>query len=65
MKKNPSASDMGKVGGRARAKALTAEERQEIARNAIKARWDRVREGGKDIAVESVGPCNPPKKEKS
>ncbi len=39
MKKNPTASDMGKVGGPARAKALTAERRQEIARKAAKARW--------------------------
>lgn len=39
MKKNPTASDMGKVGGPARAKALTPERRQEIARKAATARW--------------------------
>jgi len=39
MKKNPTASDMGKVGGPARAKALSPERRQEIARKAAEARW--------------------------
>ncbi len=42
-KKNPHAVALGrkggKVGGKARAKALTAEERTEIARAAAEARW--------------------------
>jgi hypothetical protein len=42
-KKNPHAVALGrkggKVGGKARAKALTAEQRREIARRAAEARW--------------------------
>ena len=46
-KKNPNAVALGKLGGskggRIRAERLTAERRKEIARKAVKARWDRVR----------------------
>jgi hypothetical protein len=46
-KKNPNAVALGKLGGskggKIRAERLTAERRKEIARKAIKARWDRVR----------------------
>ena len=42
-KKNPAAVALGKLGGskggRARAKALTAERRSEIARKAAQSRW--------------------------
>ena len=57
--KNPAAVAMGKLsaekagaagmakrgrkGGKARAKALTPEQRSEIARNAINARWAKVK----------------------
>jgi len=45
--KNPHAAELGRLGGLkggpARAKALTAERRQEIARRAIQARWKRAR----------------------
>lgn len=45
--KNPHAAELGRLGGLkggpARAKALTAERRQEIARRAIQARWKRTR----------------------
>ena len=43
--KNPHAVGLGRLGGKkggpARAKRLTAEQRQEIARKAAKARWAR------------------------
>lgn len=46
-KKNPHAVALGrkggKVGGKARAKALTAEQRREIAKNAALSRWSRKR----------------------
>jgi hypothetical protein len=46
-KKNPNAVALGKLGGskggKIRAERLTAERRKEIARKAIKARWDKVR----------------------
>jgi hypothetical protein len=45
--KNPNAVALGKLGGskggKIRAERLTAERRKEIARKAVKARWDRVR----------------------
>lgn len=37
--KDPAAMALGKKGGRARAKALSARKRVEIARKAAKARW--------------------------
>lgn len=39
--KDPAAKAMGKKGGAARAKSLTAEQRSEAARKAAKSRWDR------------------------
>ena len=46
-KKNPHAVALGrrggKMGGKARAKALTAEERSEIAKTAARARWAKNR----------------------
>lgn len=41
--KNPAAKAMGKRGGEARAKKLTANQRSEIARNAAKKRWQAVK----------------------
>ena len=38
--KDPAAMALGKKGGKARAKALSAKKRVEIARNAAKARWN-------------------------
>ena len=46
-KKNPAAVALGRrgglKGGPARAASMTAEERSESARNAVKARWARVK----------------------
>jgi hypothetical protein len=42
-KKNPHAVALGRNGGKARKVALLPERRSEIARDAINARWDRVR----------------------
>jgi hypothetical protein len=53
VKKVLTLADAGRLGGKARAKALTAEQRQEIARNAINARWDRVRANGTAAALET------------
>ena len=38
--KDPAAKSLGKRGGAARAKALTAEQRSEIAKKAAAKRWD-------------------------
>jgi hypothetical protein len=47
-KKNPNAVALGKLGGskggKIRAANLTAEERSEIARKAVLARWSKARE---------------------
>lgn len=37
--KNPHAVNLGRLGGKARIKKITPERRQEIARNAARARW--------------------------
>ncbi len=37
--KNKAASELGKLGGKARAKKLTKEQRSEIAKKAASARW--------------------------
>lgn len=46
-KKNPNAVALGKLGGskggKIRAAKLTAEQRREIARNAVLARWAKVK----------------------
>ena len=43
-KKNPAAVALGKRGAKARMKKMTPEQRSEVAKQAIKARWDRVKE---------------------
>jgi hypothetical protein len=47
-KKNPHAVALGRLGGlkggKARTAKLTAEERRELARKAVNARWAKVRE---------------------
>ena len=45
-KKNPAAVALGRRGGRARAKALTAAQRRAIAVKAIRARWARATKDG-------------------
>ena len=37
--KNKAAQELGRLGGQARAKKLSKERREEIARNAAKSRW--------------------------
>jgi hypothetical protein len=50
-KKNPNAVALGKLGGskggKIRAARLTPDERREIARNAVLARWAKAREKAK------------------
>ena len=50
-KKNPNAVALGKLGGskggKIRAARLSPEERREIARNAVLARWAKVKEKAK------------------
>jgi hypothetical protein len=41
--KNPHAVHLGQLGGKARIKKITPERRQEIARNAARARWTKER----------------------
>jgi hypothetical protein len=58
-KKNPNAVALGKLGGskggKIRAANLTAEERSEIARKAVLARWSKAREKAqqKDLRDET------------
>jgi hypothetical protein len=51
-KKNPAAVALGRLGGlkggKARAEKLTPERRQEIARLAVIARWDRAKKAAID-----------------
>jgi hypothetical protein len=42
-RKDPHAVALGRKGGVARKKTLTAEQRSEIARNAVKARWKKAK----------------------
>ncbi|MGD0074127.1 MAG: P63C domain-containing protein [Candidatus Binataceae bacterium] len=51
-------------GGRARANVLTAEERQEIARKAVQARWSKAKKTGPKSTIEQVSNdlVKPPKK---
>ena len=44
--KNKAAVELGKMGGKARAAKLTAEQRSEIAKNAAKARWKHTNDAG-------------------
>lgn len=46
-KKPLTISEMAKMGGKARAKSLTAAQRKAIGRKAIAARWAKPRKGGK------------------
>jgi hypothetical protein len=41
--KNPHAVHLGQLGGKARVNKITSERRQEIARNAARARWAKER----------------------
>lgn len=51
--KDPAAKAMGKKGGKARAEKLTPEKRSEIARNAAKKRWERVKQKKDDDGESS------------
>jgi hypothetical protein len=42
--KDPNAVALGRKGGKARLHKMTSEERKTIARNAVAARWAKVRE---------------------
>lgn len=42
--KNPAAVALGKLGGQSRAQRLSKERRSEIARIAIQARWEKLKE---------------------
>jgi hypothetical protein len=44
-RKNRYAQALGRKGGRVRAKRLTAEQRSEAARQAVKARWAKAKDG--------------------
>jgi len=43
MAKNPAAVALGRRGGKARLTTMTAEQRQEIARKAVNARWAKAK----------------------
>jgi hypothetical protein len=43
-KKNRAAASLGRLGGRARAKKLTTEQRKESAKKAAQARWAKKKE---------------------
>jgi hypothetical protein len=50
--KNPAAVSLGRRGGHARAKKLTAEERSESARKAVEARWEKQKADLKKLVSE-------------
>lgn len=55
MKKNPAAQALGKLGGKARAKALTSSELSEIARKGAKARASKLTKAERsEIARKAV-----------
>jgi hypothetical protein len=58
-KKNPHAVALGKLGGskggKIRAAKLTAEQRSEIARNAVLARWEKARKSKGKKNEETAG----------
>jgi hypothetical protein len=51
--KNAAAVALGRKGGQARAKKLTADERSDSARKAVEARWAKTRELVDDILVRT------------
>jgi hypothetical protein len=58
-KKNPHAVALGKLGGskggKIRAAKLTSEQRSNIARNAVIARWDKARKAKESKNVVTTG----------
>lgn len=58
-KKNPHAVALGKLGGskggKIRAAKLTSEQRSEIARNAVIARWEKARKSKEKKSGETAG----------
>jgi hypothetical protein len=48
--KNPAAVELGRRGGKARARKLTPEERTQAARKAVEVRWAKQRELAKEIS---------------
>ncbi len=48
MPKNPAAQELGKLGGKARAKSLSPARRAEIASKAGKARWAKTKKSQKE-----------------
>ena len=46
----PTAEEMGRKGGKARAAGMTKEERSEAARAAVTARWAKVKKAAKKAA---------------
>lgn len=50
-KKNKAAQQLGRLGGKARSAAMTAEERSDLAKKAIRKRWADYRE---KLAAEAV-----------
>jgi len=58
-KKNPHAVALGRLGGskggKIRAAKLTSEQRSKIARNAVLARWDKVKKSKETKSGETAG----------
>jgi hypothetical protein len=48
--RNTAAAELGRMGGQARAKALSKKKKTEIAANAAKARWAKRRQAGRGRA---------------
>jgi len=59
-KKNPAAVQLGRRGGKARLKKMTPEQRSEVARTAVRARWAK-RDGARR-PEEEPKPLKPAKK---
>lgn len=52
-RKNTAAVELGRRGGKARARKLTAEQRSEAARKAVEARWAKLRALTNEITQRS------------
>ncbi len=51
-KGNMTVSEMAAMGGDARAKKLTPEERKRLAQQAARARWDKARNSTKEVSPD-------------
>ncbi len=56
--RNPAAAELGRLGGRARAKEMTPKQRADVARKAAQARWSKAARPGRADRGRHAGGCN-------